>query len=125
MELKSFGGLDLEKLEIGSFWVVPDAGSFMFSLKNIKGEEIEFLIVQHIDLEAYFDDQIPGRIYVNDNILPLACTEEQDLMLILKTLIKNQLIGHPEGLAVHIVRDIISFFESDAAKNLDQTLKNQ
>lgn len=125
MIVQSFGGLDLEKLNVSSFWVVPDAGSFMFSLINSKQEDVVFLITQFVDLEDYIEDQIPGRIYTDEQLLALNSPEEKDLLLVLRTLIQKQLIGHPQGLAVLIVTGILDFFESGNAIELDKKLNSK
>jgi len=125
MLIQSFGGLDLEKLNVSSFWVVPDAGSFMFSLINSKQEDVVFLITQFVDLEDYTEDQIPGRIYTDEQLLALNSPEEKDLLLVLRTLIQKQLIGHPQGLAVLIVTGILDFFESGKAIELDKKLNSK
>lgn len=122
MLIESFGGVDLTSLTVDGFWVVPDAGSLMLSILNLKGEKIDFLITQSVDIDDFLEDQIPGRIYVNDQLLDLGTIAEKDLMQILRMLIQNEQLGHPQGLAVITAQNIITFFESDQAIRLHHRL---
>ncbi len=92
------------------FWVVPDGGTLMLSLSNLKGETISIDITQSIDLEIDPDILLPGRMYINEKLIELKSSEETELLLLLKKLITDQKLGHPQGLAAILTKKSILFF---------------
>ena len=131
---ETFGEMDLQLFDRTRLWVVPDAGSIMLTLCNVKEEVFDILITQNKDFEIltcinsiddmeWFLGQIPGRIYVNKKLIPLNSLVQKDLIKVLKRLVDFQLLGHPKGLVVLLVIEYCTFFETDAADVFAQEVK--
>ena len=117
--------LNYHEIKSSNFWVVPDGGSFMLGIETHSGQKFEILITQAVDLEDYLEDMIPGRIYINDRLIDLKSEEEASVLSILSHMLENDELGHKEGLAVIIVRQILHFFASGEAERVHALLQKQ
>ncbi|MEH0152566.1 hypothetical protein V6R21_00390 [Limibacter armeniacum] len=100
------------------YWVHPDAGGISIGLSHQDGYKVE-IVISSRDLDDYFPEDpellIPGRIYINNNMIELNSPEQEWVMTILKKMLINQKLGHPKGLGVYTVDEVISFFTSQDA----------
>ncbi len=104
--------MDLSNCHYISCWVVPDGGSFTYSYEK-DGVRMDVLVCQWVDLGDFLPETIPGRVYVNEQIMEIGSAEETEQITLLKSFIPAiKKSGHPESINVVIAKRVIDFFES-------------
>ena len=96
-------------------WVPPCPASIQLVLTLQSSDKIDIQIREEDDEnEDYYDDSIPlnlipRRIYINDQLINSE-SEEAKVVWLLSHLIKYDLLGHKEGIAVLAAKDSIEYF---------------
>lgn len=102
-----------------NFWVPPQPCSLILSFFDKEGQKIEIdMLPTDEGLEA-FDKveytppphpKVPRRLYINEELIELNSPLEKDVVTILSNLIKDNRLGHPEGLTVIMAQEMITYF---------------
>lgn len=111
--------LEIEKIH---FWVPPQPCSLMLILIDKKGKETKVdMLPTHEDLEIFDKEEytppphptIPRKIYINEEVIELNSPLVKEIVILLKNLIKDNRLGHPEGLTVIMAQEMVTHFSSN------------
>lgn len=97
------------------FWVPPQPDSLMFILYTASGEtiNIDFLPVEDEETEDLVPGSvIPPQIFIDQELVELRPEELQEVLHILTSLINDNRLGHPEGLAVFTAKNMIAYYSA-------------
>lgn len=107
---------DIENL---NFWTPPQPCSLMLSLFDKEGQKITVSMFptdkghEMLEKTEYTPPpyvHIPRMLYINEELIELNSPLEKDIVNILSNLIKDNRLGHPEGLTVVIAQEMITYF---------------
>ncbi len=121
MNLPSYN--DIEKIH---FWVPPQPCSLMLTLFDRKGQEIKVdmfptdegleILEKEMEKTGYTPPphtHIPRKIYINEEVIEVKAALKKDVVTILSNLIKDNRLGHPEGLTVIMAQEMIDYFKQE------------
>ncbi|WP_338790666.1 hypothetical protein [Bernardetia sp. MNP-M8] len=115
MNLPSYN--DIEKIH---FWVPPQPCSLMLTLFDREGQEIKVNMfptdegLEMLEKEEYTPPpnlNIPRRLYINEELVEHNASLEKKVINILSNLIRDNRLGHPEGLTVIMAQEMIDYFK--------------
>jgi len=100
------------------FWVPPCPATIVLMLTLRSLEKIDIRVREEED----YDDSIPlnlipRRIYINDQLINSE-SEEAKVVWLLQHLVKHDLLGHKEGLAVLVAKESIEYFTLSWNRNI-------
>ena len=104
-----------EEVKAINFWVPPQPGSLMLSVTTSSGKEVKIDMLP--DEDDAMDDTLPDimrmrSIYIDNKPVELKSEEETKVIALLSALIENDRLGHKQGLAVHVAKEMIEFFST-------------
>ena len=104
---------NIEEIKDMHFWVPPHPLNLMLTAITHNGKEVNINILA-VDLDVDLpDENIPRRIYVDQQLITLQSQEETKVLSLLSDLITHEMLGHKESLAVHMARELIAYFNTE------------
>ncbi len=101
-------------------WCPPQPCSLMIALIDSLDKKINIdmlpndeglLLLEEEEYSPPPNPHIPRRIYINQVLVELNSPEEKSVITLLYNLIRDNKLGHPQGLEVVMAQEMISHFK--------------
>jgi len=121
--------MKIEELQSGilitNFAAASDGGSLYFECETTENSKFNLLFTQHAFLDNPDPEMLPGRIYLNQEIIDLKSKEEKMILLGLKDFnVSNELLNMKSELA-NTINELRSFYSSGLSIEIKKKVDNK